>query len=75
MASDLERTTSTEERGSTREPDGWIWGGAVVTEGMWGRWWRGEILVEVICLSNCTGHAEIADTANAHLIDEDVLEF
>jgi hypothetical protein len=42
---------------------------------MWGRWWRGEILIDVLCLFDATGHAEIADTAYAHLIDKDVLEF
>ena len=42
---------------------------------MWGRWWRGEILVDVFSFSEATGHAEIANTAYAHLIDENVLEF
>lgn len=75
MASGLEGTTSTEERRSTRKPAGWIWGGAMVTGAVWGSWWRGEILINVFCLFDATGHAEIADTAYAHLVDEDVLEF
>ena len=73
MTSGLEGTTTVKERGGTREPDCWIWGRAE-TEAVWSRWWRGEILIDVLFLSYVTGHPEVADTAYAHLIDEDVLE-
>lgn len=73
MTSGLERTTTVKERGRTRVPNCWIWRRAE-TETVWSRWWRGEILIDVFFLSYGTGHAEVADTAYAHLIDKDVLE-